>query len=125
MTDRILRAIENPHVDVLGHLTGRKILSRAPYALDVEAIVAAAARHGVAIEINSQAYRLDINDVNARLARERGVKIIISSDSHSKDGFSVLRWGVTVARRAWLQAADVLNTRPFDAFTAMLRRHQR
>jgi DNA polymerase (family 10) len=125
MTDRILRAIENPHVDIIGHLTGRMILKRSGYPVDIEAIVNAAARHGVALEINSQAYRLDINDVHARLARQRGVQIVISSDSHSRDAFSVLRWGIMVARRAWLQPGDVLNTLPFDEFRSRLRRNRR
>jgi DNA polymerase (family X) len=125
MTDRILRAIENPHVDIIGHLTGRMILKRSGYPVDIEAIVNAAARHGVALEINSQAYRLDLNDVHARLARQRGVDIVISSDSHSRDAFSVLRWGVMVARRAWLQPGDVLNTLPFDEFRSRLRRNRR
>jgi DNA polymerase (family X) len=125
MTDRILRAIENPHVDIIGHLTGRMILKRSGYPVDIEAIVNAAARHGVALEINSQAYRLDLNDVHARLARQRGVNIVISSDSHSRDAFSVLRWGIMVARRAWLQPGDVLNTLPFDEFRSRLRRNRR
>jgi DNA polymerase (family 10) len=125
MTDRILRAIENPHVDIIGHLTGRMILKRSGYPVDIDAIVGAAARHGVALEINSQAYRLDINDAHARLARQRGVDIVISSDSHSREAFSVLNWGVTVARRAWLQPGDVLNTLPFDEFRSRLRRNRR
>jgi DNA polymerase (family 10) len=125
MTDRILRAIENPHVDIIGHLTGRMILKRSGYPVDIEAIVDAAARHGVALEINSQAYRLDLNDVHARLAHQRGVDIVISSDSHSREAFSVLNWGVIVARRAWLQSGDVLNTLPFDQFRSRLRRNKR
>jgi DNA polymerase (family 10) len=88
-------------------------------------IVEAAARHGVALEINSQAYRLDMNDAHARLARQRGVDIVISSDSHSREAFGVLNWGVTVARRAWLQRTDVLNTLPFDEFRSRLRRNRR
>ena len=123
MTDRILRAIEHPHVDVLGHPTGRLILRREPYGLDIEAILTAAARHGVALEINSQVDRLDLNDSHARLAKDRGVKLVISSDAHSSRGFGALQWGVIVARRAWLEPADVLNTRPFDLFCAGLRRH--
>jgi len=125
MTDRLLRAIENPHVDIIGHLTGRMILKRSGYPVDIEAIVNAAAHQGVALEINSQAYRLDLNDVHARLARQRGVDIVISSDSHSRDAFSVLRWGIMVARRAWLQPDDVLNTLPFDEFRSRLRRNRR
>jgi len=125
MTDRLLRALENPYVDVLGHPTGRKILKRAPYALDIEAVVDAAARHGVALEINCQVDRLDLNDVHAKLARDRGVPLVVSTDAHARTAFGRLRWGVLVARRAWLQPADVLNTRPFDDFCAALRRRRR
>ena len=124
MTDRLLRAIENPHVDILGHPTGRRILRREPYPFDVEAVVDAAARHGVALEINCQVDRLDLNDVHARLARERGVPLVISSDAHSRAASAGLRWGVLVARRAWLEPDDVLNTRPFDEFRARLRRNR-
>jgi DNA polymerase (family X) len=125
MTDRILRAIENPYVDIIGHLTGRMILKRSGYGVDIEAIVEAARRHGVALEINSQPYRLDINDAYARLAHQRGVDIVISSDSHSRNEFAVLNWGVIVARRAWLRSSDVLNTLPFDDFRSRLRRNRR
>jgi DNA polymerase (family 10) len=121
MTDRIVRAIENPHVDVLGHPTGRLLLRREPYALDVDQIVEAAARHGVALEINCQVNRLDLNDVHARLACKRGVRLVISSDAHSRQAFGRLRWGVTVARRAGLEARHILNTLPFEAFQAALR----
>jgi DNA polymerase (family 10) len=125
MTDRLLRAIENPHVDIVGHPTGRLILRREPYPFDVEAVVSAAARHGVALEINCQVDRLDLNDVHARLARDRGVPIVISSDAHARTAFGSLRWGVLMARRGWLEPKDVLNTRPLDAFTAGLRRNRR
>jgi DNA polymerase (family 10) len=125
MTDRLLRAIENPHVDVLGHPTGRLLLKRPPVPVDIEAVIDAAARHGVALEINSQVDRLDLSDVHARLARDRDVRLVISSDAHSRHAQANIRWGILVARRAWLQAADVLNTRPFDEFRASLRRHRR
>jgi DNA polymerase (family 10) len=124
MTDRLLRAIANPHVDVLGHPTGRLILKREPYPFDVAAIIDAAAAHGVALEINCQIDRLDLNDVHAKLARDRGARLVISSDAHSRSAFGTLRWGVLVARRAWLAPDDILNTRPFDAFRASLRRHR-
>src|SRR2546422_6493407 len=97
MTDRLLRALDNPHVDILGHPTGRMMPRREPYALDVEAVFDRAARNGVAMEINSQAYRLDLNDSLARLARDRGVRIVISSDAHSRNALGVLRWGVIIA----------------------------
>ena len=125
MTERVLRAIDNPYVDVIGHPTGRLLLKRSPYAIDIEAIVAAAARRKVALEINSQIDRLDLSDVQARLARDRGVRLVISSDAHSVGALAVTRWGIVQARRAWLTAADVLNTRPFDQFRSLLRRNQR
>jgi DNA polymerase (family 10) len=125
MTDRILRAIENPHVDIIGHPTGRLILKRPGYAVDIEAVVEAAATRGVALEINCQIDRLDLNDAQARLARDRGVALVISSDAHSRLAFSSLQWGVLVGRRAWLTRDDVLNTRPFDGFRARLRRNRR
>ena len=124
MTDRILRAIESPVVDVVGHPTGRLLLRRDPYTLDIEQVLRAAARTGVAMEINSQVHRLDLSDIHARLARARGVKLVISTDAHAPAGFDLLRWGVTVARRAWAEPDDVLNTRPLEAFRASLRRHR-
>ena len=125
ITDRVLRAIDNPHVDILGHGTGRMLLKRPPYPIDIDAIIAAAIRTGVALEINSQPHRLDLHDVHAKLAHERGARIVISSDAHSRHALTYLRWGVMVARRAWLQKADVINTQPFDDFRASLRRHRR
>jgi DNA polymerase (family 10) len=125
MTDRILRALENPYVDVLGHPTGRLLLRREPYQVDVDAVLDAAARRGVAVEINCQLDRLDLSDVHAKLARERGVPIVISSDAHSTSALSWLRWGVLMARRAWLEPAHILNTCPFDELLSRLRRHRR
>jgi DNA polymerase (family 10) len=125
MTARIVRAIESPHVDVLGHPTGRLLLRRSAYPVNLERVVAAAAANGVALEISCQVDRLDLNDVHARMARDRGVMLVIDTDSHSTAGFGTLRWGVTVARRAWLTADDVLNTRPVDEFLAALKRNRR
>ena len=124
MTDRLLRAIECPWVDVLGHPTGRRILKRDPSQADMTAVIAAAAAAGVALEINSQVDRLDLDDGLARHAKEAGASIVISSDAHAPGAFASLRWGTIVARRAWLTAADVLNTRPADALRAALRRHR-
>jgi DNA polymerase (family 10) len=124
ITDRVLRAIACPWVDVLGHPTGRLILKRAPARLDVERVVREAASAGVALEINSLPDRLDLNDVNARLARQLGAPIVISSDAHSPAALGGLRWGVTVARRAWLTAGDVLNTKPLEELRASLRRNR-
>jgi DNA polymerase (family 10) len=125
MTDRLLRALENPHVDILGHPTGRRILKREPYQFDLTAVVDAAAARHVALEINCQIERLDLGDVHAKLARDRGARLVISSDAHSAGAVGVLRWGVVMARRAWLEPAHVLNTRPFEEFRSSLRRNRR
>ena len=124
MTDRILRAMESPVVDVVGHPTGRLLLRREPYRIDIEDVVDSAARHGVALEINSQIHRLDLSDTSARIARDRGVKLVISSDAHTPESFSLLDWGVMVARRAWLEPGDVLNTLSPERLRASLRRHR-
>jgi DNA polymerase (family 10) len=131
MTDRILRALENPWVDVLAHPTARLLLKREPIRMQMDAVMAAAGRHGVALEINCQVdvsrgiARLDLNDAHARLARERGVHLVISTDSHSAAALGNMRWGIHVARRAWTQPADVLNTRSLNELRTLLRRHQR
>jgi DNA polymerase (family 10) len=125
MTDRVLRAIANAYVDVIGHPTGRLILKRDGYKLRIDEVIAAAASAGVALEINSQVDRLDLSDAQARLAKDRGVKIIIDSDAHSPAGLGALRWGALTARRAWLERSDVLNTLPIHEFRAALRRNRR
>jgi DNA polymerase (family 10) len=125
MTDRVLKAIENPNVDVLGHPTGRAILRREPIDVDLAAVLDSAREQGVAVEINCQGHRLDLNDVNARLARERGVPLVISTDAHSQRALQSLRFGILVARRAWAGPQDVLNTRPFEEFRKLLRRNAR
>ena len=122
MTARLLRAIECPWVDVLGHPMGRMILRREPHQADMAAVFAAAAAAGVALEVNAQVDRLDLDDLHARQARDAGAKLVISSDAHSVSEFGHLRWGVTTARRGWLTAADVLNTRGVDDLRALLRR---
>ena len=123
MTERVLRAVESPVVDIIGHPTGRLLLRREPYRLNIEQLINAAASHGVALEINAQIHRLDLHDRHARLARDRGVKLVISTDSHAPDAFRLLDWGVVVARRAWLQSDDVLNTLPVNQLRRQLRRH--
>lgn len=125
MTDRVLRALECPWVDVLGHPTGRLLLKREPLQLDMPALIAAAARHGVALEINCQPDRLDLNDGNARLAREHGVPLIISTDAHSTTALQRLQWGIVMARRAWASPSDVLNTLPVDQLRSRLRRNRK
>jgi DNA polymerase (family X) len=125
MTDRLLRAIANPWVDVLGHPMGRLILKREPHQADMTQVIAAAAAAGVAMEINAQVDRLDLDDLHARSARDAGAGIIISSDAHSTAGLGALRWGVAVARRAWLTPGDVLNTQSVEDFKRALRRSRR
>ncbi len=124
MTDRILKAIDNPWVDVLGHPTGRRLLKREPYPVNIERVVSAAVQRGVALEINSQVERLDLSDAHARLARERGATLVISTDSHSVSALTNLRWGVHTARRAWTGPEHVLNTRPLDELRRRLRRNR-
>lgn len=124
MTDRLLRAVACPYVDIIGHPTGRLLLRREPYNVNLNQLIDATAAAGVALEINCQIDRLDLSDVNARVARDRGVKLVISSDAHHKGAFQTLRWGVVVARRAWLTKEDVLNTRSVEQFRAALRRNR-
>jgi DNA polymerase (family X) len=124
MTDRVLRAMECRYVDILGHPTGRLLLKREGYRVNLEQVTTAAARLGVAMEINCQVDRLDLNDVHARLARERGVRLVISTDAHSIMALGNQRWGVRMARRAWVTPDDVLNTRPVDDVRRSLRRNR-
>ncbi len=124
MTERVLRALECPYVDVLGHPTGRLLLKRDGYRLNMEQVATAAARLGVAMEINCQVDRLDLNDAHARLARERGVRLVISTDAHSVPALGNQRWGIRMARRAWATQDDVLNTRPVDDLRRLLRRNR-
>jgi DNA polymerase (family 10) len=119
MTARMVRAISNPLVDVIGHLSGRKIERRPPYAFDFPAVVEAAASSGTMLEINASPDRRDMNDVHARAAAAAGVAIVINCDAHRVGGFEVARYGVATARRAWLEASAVANTRPWPEVAAM------
>ncbi|HEY5055234.1 MAG TPA: DNA polymerase/3'-5' exonuclease PolX [Acidobacteriaceae bacterium] len=112
MTARVLRAMENPHVRILGHPTGRKILSREAYALDIERVLARAAELGVAVEHNASPARADLSDLHLRRARELGCRIVVNTDAHSTEELGQMRYGITQLRRAWLTAADVVNTSP-------------
>ena len=111
MTARMITAIEHPLVDAIGHPTGQLIERRDPYAIDLEAVFAAAARSGTMLEINANPNRRDLSEINARAAVRAGVRIVIDSDAHRTDTLSNMRWGVLTARRAWLRAEDVVNTR--------------
>jgi DNA polymerase (family X) len=124
MTERMIAAVEHPLVDAIGHPTGRLIERREPYALDVAALIEAAVRTGTMLEINANPDRRDLNDVNARAAAQAGATILIDSDAHWVERFEVMRWGVATARRAWLTAENVANTRPWEQF-AKLRKQAR
>jgi DNA polymerase (family 10) len=113
-TERVMAAMENPHVDVIGHLTGRKINKRAPMDVDLERVFAKAVATGTAVEINSQPDRLDLRDADARLAGERGVRIVVSTDAHSVGALSYATLGIGQARRAWLTKEQIVNTRPWS-----------
>ena len=121
MTERVLAAIENPNVDCIGHLTGRLIGRREPYGIDVEAVAEAAARTGTMIEINGNPNRRDLSDVHARLAAEAGVKIVLNTDAHGVDTLDNMAYAVATARRAWLTAADVANTRTWVQFKKLMK----
>ena len=123
MTARVIKAIEHPSVDIIGHLTARMLLRREGSRVNVEKVIDAARANGVALEINSQPHRLDLCDSHARLARDRGVKLVIDSDAHEIPALGFTRWGVLTARRAWLTKQDVLNTLPLKDFKKRLRRN--
>ena len=121
MTDRLVKAIENPNTSVIGHPTGRILLRRDAYPFDMEAVLKAAVKHKVAMELNSYPDRLDLNDRHLRIAKERGVKIVINTDAHHTSHMEKIRYGVLQARRAWLTKDDVLNTLPVQKFAEAMK----
>ncbi|MFH1826012.1 MAG: DNA polymerase/3'-5' exonuclease PolX [bacterium] len=110
MTKRIIKALENKYVTILAHPSGRLINEREPYELDLEAVLQAAKKNNVAIELNAHPYRLDLTDIWCKRAKELGVKIVISTDAHSVEQLELMKYGVITARRGWLEAKDILNT---------------
>ena len=121
MTDRLLAAIENPYTQIIAHPTGRLVLRRDPFHYDMEKILDAAKKHEVAMECNAYPDRLDLKDVHLRMARERGVTIVISTDSHTTANLQYMKYGVETARRGWIEKKEVINTLPLDHFLAALR----
>jgi DNA polymerase (family 10) len=121
MTARLIKAISNPNTSILGHPTGRKRPNRDSYALDMTAVLMAAAKHKVAMELNSYPERLDLSDVHLRQAKQKGVKIVINTDSHHTSHMDKIRFGILQARRAWLTKDDVLNTLPVDKFAKAMK----
>jgi len=124
LTERILNAVRNPHVDVIGHLTGRLIGRREPGAVDVERVFDAAAQTQTAIELNAFPDRLDIADVNVRLAIAKGVPIAIGTDAHRAEHLELIKYGVTTARRGWAEAQHIVNTWPKERLLKWLRRER-
>jgi DNA polymerase (family 10) len=120
-TARLLRAFANPHLDIWGHPLGRLITRREPVACDTDAVFEAAARAGIALEVNAQPDRLDLPDHLIRPAREKGIRFVVSTDSHATREFANLGYGVGAARRGWLTRDDVLNTRGAEGFLGALR----
>jgi len=121
LTKRIIKACENPHVDIIAHPTGRLLGKRDAYDVDMEQVLQAAAETGTILEINSSPDRLDLNDVMAKKAKEMGVRISINTDAHEKDGLKDIRYGLNVARRAWLEKADIVNTLPLNSILKELK----
>ena len=124
-TERMLRAMANPHVSIVAHPTGRLIGARPAYDIDMERVIAAAGRLGCALEINAEPERLDLDDVHAHMAKSKGVKIAISTDAHAPGAFGHMRFGIDQARRAWLTADDVVNTRSLAELRPLLKRERR
>jgi DNA polymerase (family 10) len=122
MTARIVRAIEHPYVDCIGHLSGRKIGTRPPYEFDFEPIVDAAKRTATMLEINSNPNRRDLDEIHARAAAAAGINIVINCDAHRPEGFAVARYGVATARRAWLTPRQIANTRSWEELAALRSR---
>ncbi len=125
MTERVLRAIYNPHVDIIGHLTTRLLNHRPPTAVNVGRVLRAAAETGTALEINSFPDRLDLRDVHVREARDLGVRLVINTDSHRTSHLDLMRFGVAVARRGWCEPGNILNTRPLSEVLAYLKERGR
>lgn len=121
MTERILAAIENPYTQIIAHPTGRLVLRRDPFDYDMEKILDAAKKHGVAMECNAYPDRLDLKDVHLRMAKERGVKVVISTDSHNAGNLNFMKYGVETARRGWIEKSEVINALPLSQFLAALR----
>jgi DNA polymerase (family 10) len=121
ITARALKAIRNPHVDILGHPTGRMIESRPPSEIDMEQVLEACAATGTVVEINAHPSRLDVSDVYARRALELGCKLAINCDAHVRSGMEFMEYGIATARRGWVEAKDVVNTYPLAEMLAMLK----
>ena len=121
MTNRLLKALENPYVRILGHPTGRQVGRREPFQFDIERVFAAARKNVVILELNASPERLDLCDRHVKLAKDRGIKIVISTDAHRPEHFGLIRYGIITARRAWIEKKDVINTMPPEKLMESLR----
>ena len=121
-TERMVRAMQNNHVSIIGHPTGRLLGEREPYDIDMDQVIAAARDLGCALEINAEPDRLDLNDIHSHAAKSKGVKLAISTDAHSVNHYQYIRFGIDQARRGWLTADDVINTRPLADLRKLLKR---
>ena len=124
MTKRMVAAIEHPLIDAIGHPTGRKLLQRDPYEVDVEKLIEAAARTGTFLEINGNPDRRDLNDTYARAAAEAGVTIVVDSDAHGVETLALIEYGIATARRGWLTAENIANTKSWPEFAGLRKRER-
>ena len=122
-TERILRAMDNPYLNIIAHPTGRLINEREPYDIDLEKIMQKAKENNCILEINSQPSRLDLNDLNSRKAKEMGVKLVISTDAHSTTQYNFMRFGIGQARRGWIEKNNVINTRNINQLKKIIKRN--
>lgn len=121
-TDRMVKAMENRHVSIIGHPTGRLIGEREPYDIDMDRVTSAARELNCCLEINAEPDRLDLNDIHAHAAKSKGVKVAVSTDAHTVNAFQYIRYGIDQARRAWLTRDDVINTRSLADLRKLLKR---
>jgi DNA polymerase (family 10) len=125
MTARVIKSMETGLVDIIAHPTGRLLLRRDAFQIDLEKVLRAAKAHGVAMEINAFPDRLDLSDIHCRMARDLGVKLVVSTDSHADSQLELMHFGVGSARRGWLEAKDILNTRDAGEFLRLLHEGHR
>jgi len=121
MTRRILKAMHNPHVDIISHPTGRLLKKREEYDISLERILAAAQATGTVLEINAYPERLDLNDLNIHTCKKMGIKMVINTDTHQVDQLRLMRFGIAQARRGWAEKQDIINTWPADKLIKMLK----
>ena len=125
LTRRLVSAMKNPHVSIIAHPTGRLIGERDPYDIDMNSILKAAKENGTAIEINAYPLRLDFNDVHVRMAKEKGIPLAISTDTHTIQHFDFMTYGISIARRGWLEKENILNTLNYDSLMKVLKKNKR